>query len=248
MKRLTESQRLKTKKLAKNGMSLNKICNRMNLSKSLAYYWFRKVKEKKTKDIVINDSLETEIGEIMGAFAGDGSFFKDERYSYRVRFYLSRKEYNYAKKLNDLLSSIYKTYGRIYLYESVCILEVTRKRVIEHIREFLTWNGNRTLTIRLRKRPLEYSKNFLTGFCRGMVDTEGWICKNDLMISSISEGLINDMSKSLEILGISHMKTVWKAKERKNLRHAIFFNKKNTLDFASKIGFSNERKCAPDEI
>lgn len=245
MKRLKEIQKIKIIELSKRGMSLNKICKKLNISKSVTYYWFRKVNGKKIKELKIDDKLESEIGEIVGAFAGDGSFFKDKNYVYHIRFHLSKLEYQYVQKIKNLLENVYKIRARIYSAESVYIIEITRKAVAEHIKEFLSWHGKRTLTVKLKKTPTNYSLDFLKGFCRGLADTEGWICKNNLMIASISKNLINDLSTSLNILDVPHLKTVWKNKNRKNLRYAIFFNKQNTSIFEERIGFSNMRKIVP---
>ncbi|OGI12684.1 hypothetical protein A3K64_03875 [Candidatus Micrarchaeota archaeon RBG_16_36_9] len=245
MKRLKEIQRIKIIELSKKGVSLNRICKKLSTPKSATYYWFRKINGKKIKELKIDKNLESEIGEIIGAFAGDGSFFKDKNYVYHIRFHLSKLEYQYVQKIKKLLENIYKTRARIYSSESVYIIEITRKVVIEHIKEFLSWYGKRTLTVKLKKAPTNYSLDFLRGFCRGLVDTEGWICKNNLMIASISKDLINDFSASLNILDIPHLKTVWKNKNRKNLRYAIFFNKQNTMIFKERIGFSNMRKIMP---
>jgi len=74
---------MKIKKLAESGVSLNKISQKLTLKKSTTYYWFRKFSKNKMHKVKINRFLDEEIGEIIGAFCGDGNFYKDKRYQYR---------------------------------------------------------------------------------------------------------------------------------------------------------------------
>lgn len=238
------------KKMYKEGYSLEKISKKLNLGKSTVFYWYRKYKGPTIKKIEINETLEESIGEIVGAFAGDGNYYRGKRYSYRIRICLSGNELQYAEKLRDIIRSVYKNVlVRLYKCKNVFVVDVTRKEIIEHIKKYLLWDENRSLTIRLKNSPDNYSTQFLKGFCRGIVDTEGWVCKNNLMVASSSYRLIDDLSESLDILGINHMKTSWKQTNGNlNRRYVVFFNKKNTFDFKDKIGFSNikrERKLVP---
>jgi intein-encoded DNA endonuclease-like protein len=236
MKRLTETQRELIKKMAKDGLSLISIIKKIRLPKSVVYYWFVKEKGKKIKPIKICNDLEEEIGEIMGVFAGDGNFYLDSNYRYRIRFYLSKDEIKYAKKLNNLLKKVYGKCGNIIFYRNMLIIDIHGKAIIEHIKTFLQWEGKKTYSIRLKKDPSEYSLEFLRGFCRGVFNAEGWIFKNNLMMSSVSKTLINNISESLNLLKVPHLKTVWKSKAKKKLSYAIFFNKANTIIFLQKIG------------
>jgi hypothetical protein len=236
VRRLTEQQKSLIIKLASNGFSLNSIVKETKLPKSVVYYWFRKSVGKKIKTIKIHDNFEEEIGEIAGTFAGDGNFYLDSNYSYRIRFYFSRGEIEYANRLNNLLEKVYERCGNILPYKSVLIVDIHGKTIIEHIKKFLEWEGKKTYSVRLKHNPFEYSLNFLKGFCRGLIKAEGWILKNNLMVSCVSKSLIDNLSDSLDLLKIPHLKTVWKSKDNRKVRHAIFFNKKNTLTFFNRVG------------
>lgn len=236
MNRISKEQKHLIKKLARNGFSLNSIVKKTRLPKSVVYYWFRKTVGRKMKTVKIHNNLKEEIGEIVGAFAGDGNFYLDSNYRYRIRFYLSGDEIIYSKKLNNFLKKVYGKCGNIFSYKNMIIVDISGKAIIEHIKNFLKWEGKKTYSVRLKNDPSKYSLDFLKGFCRGLINTEGWILKNNLMISCVSESLIDNVSDSLDLLKIPHLKTVWKSKRKRNLRYAIFFNKENTLTFINRIG------------
>jgi hypothetical protein len=236
MRRLTEEQKKLIRKLAKNGFSLNFIAKKIRLPKSVVYYWFRKTVGRKMIVVKIDNSLEEEIGEIVGAFAGDGNFYLDSNYRYRIRFYLSSDEMEYAKNLNNLLKKVYGKEGNIISYRNMVIIDIFGKAIIEHIKNFLEWKGKKTYSVKLKSKPSSYSLNFLKGFCRGLIATEGWILKNNLMVSCVSKQLIDNLSESLNLLKIQHLKTVWRSGDKRELRYAIFFNKENTSTFLVKVG------------
>lgn len=241
MKRLNKTQISTIRKLTIAGNSVNKICKKLRLPKSVVYYWFRKERGVTFKQIKINENLEKEIGEIIGAFAGDGSFILDKNYKYKIRFYLSPDEIPYAKKIRKLLRDVYGKSGKMYIYENITIVEIFGKVIINHIHKFLTWENKKTYSVRLKGNINKLSLDFLRGFCRGLIDTEGWITKNNLMLSCVSDQLMNDLSNSLNILRIPHLKTSWKRKDE-NRHIALFFNKKNTIEFFKKIGSSNSKR------
>lgn len=240
MNRLTKSEVNTIKKLIKNGFSLNRISKEMNTSKSSIYYWYRQFSKNKIKNVVINRNLEEEIGEIVGAFCGDGNFYLGKKYTYRIRFFLSGNELEYSRNLNRRLLNIFGKSGNILKYSNLIIIDIFGKDIINFIKSFVKWDNNRTKSIELVNKPEKYSNKFLIGFCRGLFDTEGWIVKNNLMINCYSKNLMKNLSCSLNILEIPHLLTTWKRRDSSSF--AVFLKKENTIKYIDKIGSSNPRK------
>jgi len=241
MKRLNKKEISFIINSAKQGKSINFISKNLGLSKSVVYYWFRKEIGKKIKKVEINKNLKEEIGEIVGAFAGDGNFYLDKNYRYRIRFYFSKNEIKYAEKFNSILKKVYGKCGNIMKYRNVVILDICGKVIIDHIKNFLVWEDKKSYSVRLKNKPPNYSLDFLKGFCRGLIDTEGWVNKNNLMINCVSDILMQNISDSLKILQIPHLLTSWKRKN-KEPHFAIFLKKENTLKYFNEIGSSNSKR------
>jgi len=242
MKRLSKKQKELIKQLTMKGYSINKISSELKIPKSVVYYWYKKFFGKKFKEVQINDNFKEDIGEIVGAFAGDGNFYLDKKYRYRIRFSFSADETEYAKNISEKIKKIYGKPSRIYCYKNVTIVDIYGKKISEHIKSFLTWDKNKTATVRLTKPPSFHSLDFIKGFCRGLFDSDGWTTKNNLMISCISENLMKNLSESLKINDIPHLDTKWKGNDENKPRIAIFLDKKNTLEYMKRIGTSNSKR------
>lgn len=249
MRRLTQKERSLIKELSKRGLSINKICNKLHLKKSVVYYWFRKYVHKKNNKVKINYTLEEEIGEIIGAFAGDGNYYFDPRnYSYKIRFYLSPDEGKYAEKLSLKINKLFNKKPRIYKYSYIIIVEIISKDAANFLKNYLSWKKSKTHTVQLIRPTSKYSINFLKGFCRGLFDTDGWVTKNNLMISCVSDNLMEDLSYSLKSFSIQHKLTQWKRIDEPNPVKAITLDKQNTIKYFHLIGTSNsKRKMMPPQ-
>jgi len=138
---------------------------------------------------------------------------------------------DYAEKIKNLITRVYGRTATIYPQGKMFIVQISSKAIINNIKEFLIWDSNKTYSVQLKNPIDKYSKNFLKGFCRGLIKADGWITKNNLMISCTSDELMNDLSKSLEILKLPHLKTSWKRKDERKRQIALFFNKENTKKF-----------------
>lgn len=246
MKRF-DAQELKIlKKLIRGGFSLNKMAEILGRSKSSIYYWYKKLKGKKIKDVEINYDLLEDIGEIVGAFAGDGNYYCDSSYHHKIRIYLSPDEEKYATRLKEKMKKVFRKSPRVYRYPHIIIIEIISKKVLNFLRKYLRWKeGNKTHTIALKISPYNLPRKFLKGFCRGLFDTDGWVVKNNLMISCVSDSLMENLSCSLTILSIKHKFSEWKRKGERPVK-AIILDKKSTSRYFKIIGTSNpKRKVLP---
>ncbi len=88
--------------MRKSGKSLGYICRNLGLSKTTAYHHIRKHFGRSIKLIEIDTKSIEGIGEILGAFASDGSAVKN---GYQIRFYYGENEKEYVKSFASLLQA-----------------------------------------------------------------------------------------------------------------------------------------------
>lgn len=203
----TAEEKQKIRNLAARGQSVNTIKDKTGLPKSTVYYHFRKEVGQKQKENRLKIPEDEEVkGEICGIFAGDGNFYEDKNYKYRVKFTLNIND-NYWKELASFLEKSLdkkprvnhqKKYNRTNLrYES--------KELIDFLKKDLEWNEeDKTGTISLGKS--DQIHDFKIGFLRGLLDTDGFVSKkqNRITFNSISKDLTEDVSRILEEIQINH--------------------------------------------
>lgn len=112
--RLTKDEILTIKKLTYEGKSLNYLSKLLDLDKTTIYYQVRKFKPRIKKDFVVNLN-DFQIGELIGAFAGDGNYshkeydknFPKRSSHHKIRYSLTfSKEKEYADYLKRLLENV----------------------------------------------------------------------------------------------------------------------------------------------
>lgn len=187
-----------------NGESLNKISEELGIGKTTVYYYFRKIKGKTIKPISLNFNSLDEMGEILGIFAGDGHFQLDKNYTYTIRIYLGFDEMEYANDLVGLFSKCFGKKPMMRREHSVIILTYTSKDIYKFLKEYLQWGSNKTYSIRLKN--LNHDKNFLLGFIRGLIDTDGGVYKpkHRVQYGTISLLLARQVSEILDGLNLKY--------------------------------------------
>ena len=228
LQRLNKKEKAMIKKLAIQGWSLNKISRELRLPKSTVYYWFRKAVGRKIKKIEIKESLKEEIGEIVGAFAGDGNYYVDKKYHHRIRFHFGLNELELAKRIKNLIFKVYNKKMRLYFdfLQREIILRIYSKKIALHLKKYLWWRNKKVYTVKLRSEVESYSLDFIKGFVRGLIEAEGWIDKGNLKIACVSPDLIDNLSGALRLLKIPHSRTCWRSNEKnKKDRHAIILSR-----------------------
>lgn len=229
----------------KDGSSLNKVVSKFNLPKSTAYYYMKKIRGKKTKDVVLNEDKE-KIGEFVGIFSGDGSFFFDKkRGNYNINIYTWDKEEKYANYIKKLISDIFvNSTVRNYEGNSVICTRIQRKFAYLLLKQYLNWiKGEKTYTVNLKEDINDFDKQFLRGFVRGLIDTDGSVdTYGRIEFSSCSKNLCANMKKSLEILGFNPV--MWKrnrAPSRKDI-FSVVIKRKELSKYIEDINFGSEYK------
>jgi len=190
----------------REGKSINQISKELDVYKSTIYYHYKKIKGRKLKPIEFRTIPADEIGEIIGAFAGDGNFYKDKAYHYTVQFLFGYCSEEYARRFEQLLiNSFGKKPLRCRAGAGEFALRYRSKRLYLWIRERLDWDGKKTHSVCLRDLNA-HDKQFLIGFLRGLLDTDGHAVRKyrQIRFNTVSQTLANQISEILDILSISN--------------------------------------------
>lgn len=187
--------------------------------------------------IKFKPKLQNELGEFIGAFAGDGNFYVGKDKSYRVMLFLNQRETDYAEYLEETLYRLLGIKPHIWNYKRghMVYIILYRKAVYDIIKSFLSWReGEKTYTVKLRKRINEYSDDFLKGFISGLVSTDGSISfkahtkkRVKIEFSSVSKILVLQYQNALKKFGVNL--PLYKRFRGKNLIWFAETNKKATV-------------------
>ena len=247
--RFSEKDKLLIKKLTEKGESLKKVSELFNTGKSAIYYQTRKFRPRIKKEFISNLN-EFKIGELIGAFAGDGDYFhrkydknnSSKSSDYRITYYLTfSKEKEYALYLISMLKSL-NLNPHLYSNKSVFIIVVKSKEYAEFIKNYIIWDKNKTLSIRLKKRITEFSEEFLEGFARGLMDTDGFVESSNVSCACASEKLIDNLEQILSYFNIKYKRSIkFRAAPRSSL-HLIRVYADSLERYHNLIGFSNNHK------
>lgn len=250
MVRLSNEKISKIKNLSLEGMSLREIQKRTRLPLSTIQYHSPKRKKGRIKIVKIPKSNFT-IGEIMGAFAGDGyahTIISGRTHNHFVRFFLSYdKDQAYAKYLFNLLRKmnlnphIYNTkYKGKYSKIEVRVSSIKFK---EFISNYLKWRDKKKYTVSLREGINYYNKDFLRGFIRGLMDTDGFVEVYNVAFGVVSKKLALNFRDILNEFKVECSFKVRKDKRenRKDL-YLCRVPRRNLDRFNDLFSFSNPRK------
>lgn len=204
--RLSSHERHLIRKFYKKGYTITKISHKLNHAPSTVWRHLSGI-ENRITPVKFNKYLYSEIGEFMGAFAGDGSLDLSSG-SYKIKITLNEKEGEYAKYLVNIIHMVFNKNSNIWHFrkEHTLRLTVNGKKLIKIINKFLYFGKDKTHTIRLRKRINYYNKEFLKGYIRGLISTDGYINNSKslrIQYSSVSKNLAKNLYDILIALGIS---------------------------------------------
>ena len=148
-----------------------------------------------------------------------------------------------------------KEYIRKYLGQpSAFEIRICSIRFLEFIKDHLIWENykgsiqkyknskTKTYSVRLKYKLENYSHEFLLGFVRGLMDTDGFVKSNNIGCGVVSKKLIQNLEKILlknEI--ITNIKVIKRPPNRRDL-YLLIINKTYLNIYSEKIGFSNIRK------
>lgn len=238
------------RKLTDAGKSLNCLSDLLSAGKSTIYYQVRKFKPRIKKEFSVGLD-DFRIGELIGAFAGDGNYshstydskFQLKSTHHRIRYFLTfTKERAYADYLKGLLIRLNLNPHIIERDKSVLILTVNSKEYIEFIKTYLTWEKDKTYTIRLKEGISRYSDNFLRGFARGLMDTDGFLNQGNAVCACISEQLIDNLADIFLKFNFSITRRILARKGNSRPLYFVRVRRKSLESYEKIIGFSNSHK------
>ena len=171
------------------------------MNKSTLYYHYRKLFDKRTKDIVINFVSDEEIGELIGVFVGDGGYSIDKYGHYHISFYFSADEVPYTESISNFLSKRLGKAPNRYICPSCpskIILRYSSKLLIGFIKSYISWNGaKKSKSVSLQGTIGSYPDSFCIGFIRGLLDTDGYAGKYRRVTLSTASPYLNSQTKEI---------------------------------------------------
>ncbi|MDO8563467.1 MAG: LAGLIDADG family homing endonuclease [Nanoarchaeota archaeon] len=215
MSRLKKEVKTEIIHLIKSGKSLNKIIKETGIGKTTIYYYIRKIRGRKYKPIKINFNDDELIGEIIGLFAGDGYYLNNEKRSdYRIKIYFNSKE---DKLIEYYRTSFYKLttkFPGVVHSRSVKIMQMSGKSICNFVLGYLSFGKRKTATVSLKNKSYYKNKDFMKGFLRGLVDSDGYVRKGrkEIYYGSISKMLFKDFLKGLDIFNFRYKTYLQKSK------------------------------------
>jgi hypothetical protein len=152
-------------------------------------------KTHKYRKVRLNLDDQMALGEFIGLIAGDGGqSYYSKKGTYKVRLYLSSNQLSLLRHIMRLFRRLFSITPRVYNHQyrsrpyNMISVEVESKRIYEIITEHLSWNKakRRSGTIHLNNRE-SYSRDFLCGFARGLIESDGWVLHNQIGLKSTSK-------------------------------------------------------------
>lgn len=231
--------------MTKDGKSLREISRLVGKGKTTVYYYYKRLKPRRSKPFMMTLD-EGQIGEIIGAFAGDGSYYVS-RYKncvhHKVSYsFSSEKEVAYKNYIVSLLKQLNLNPFMVHHKRKCIIVVVNSRDFANYIIKYLAWEPRRSHTVRIKESLSCYSLDFLRGFARGIMDTECHVSNYNIITACTSEKLIDNLAEILDIFRIAYSrKIISRGAPRKDL-HKITIFRRSLEDYRLSIGFSNESK------
>jgi len=231
MIRLTRAEKNKIKSLVKKKKSLNQISQELRIKKTTVYYHFRKTKGMTISRPKIKIQSDIILGEIIGIFSGDGSqYFEPKGYHYQNRIHFGKKNIEYALYVKKLYE---KFFGKTFILkrdgETKLILETHSKEIYKFFHTYISFvSKDKSHTIFLR-RDHASSKKFVTGFLKGLLDTDGTVAKikNGIRIAYYTSSPILAQQISALLLSLGIKNNMSKISTRKSQYQVYVFKEYN---------------------
>jgi hypothetical protein len=238
----------------KKGISIPKICKKLQIGKSTVYYHYKKLKGKKYPKTIIPTNQRI-LGEFIGIFAGDGNrYYWKKNGAYSIRIYLhSIDDLEYSKYIAKLIEDNFNRSVSKYDDKKFnkTTLKFYSKDVFYLLEDYLDLSQRKTKDLQIKRDINTLSKEFQKAFIRGIIDTDGHY-KNDgrISISLIALKMIQQISNMLKALKIENKTYKIKKNPPENDLYELIIPRRFAPTYVSIIGFSNKRKnkSAPAEI
>ncbi|HLD12180.1 MAG TPA: LAGLIDADG family homing endonuclease [Candidatus Nanoarchaeia archaeon] len=235
------------KDMLKVDIPVYEISRKTSIYPSTLHYHYKKLYGLKLKKVNINFPSQEEIGEFMGIFAGDGSFYHDrKRGHYNIRVCTGYYETDYAQVLFDNFSKWFSKEPYVYYIQkdedlSAIITGYSSKEIYLFIKEYLVWEGKKSYSVRLKSLA---DKKLNLGFLRGLIDTDGNFHrpKNCLSFSTVSPKLATQVLLIIKQLFNIEASLYIAQEEGKADLYRISLYSKNAKNILEKIKPNNFNK------
>lgn len=166
---------------------------------------------RKYRKVIVNLNDQIALGEFIGIIAGDGGqSYYSKKGVYKVRIYLSSNQRSLLRHVIGLFQVLFSITPRVYNHQyrnrpyNMVSIEIESKKIYETITEYLAWSKvkRRSKTINL-KIPESYSTDFLCGFAKGLIESDGWVQHNQIGLKSVSKSLAVNFYNILRKLGFN---------------------------------------------
>lgn len=227
--------------LIKKDYSIPKISKKLNISRSTIYYHYKKIKGKKYIQITIpkDDSI---LGEFLGIFSGDGSFYYDKKYwHYTMTIKLHAIDDRiYSEYVTRLIEKNFNKKVRTYQKENALTLAFYSKDIFNIINKYLNIYPRKTYDIYIKDSLDKLSNEFLLSFTRGLIDTDGHSKKDGRIVLCLaSKKMVYQVSSILNKFDIKNKIYI---RNGKVLHYEMIVPRKEVIKYLRLIGFSNKRK------
>ncbi len=168
-------------------------------------------KPRSYRKVIVNLNDQMALGEFIGIIAGDGGqSHYNKKGAYKVRIYLSSNQSFLLRHVIGLFQTLFSITPRVYNHQyrnrpyNMVSIEIESKKIYETITEYLTWSTleRRSKTINLNTPEL-YSTDFLCGFAKGLIESDGWVYSNQVGLKSTSKSLAVNFYNILRKLGFN---------------------------------------------
>ncbi len=127
--------------------------------------------------IKINALSDSEKGYLIGLYFGDGYLHYDKGRHYRINFYFNPKKDCDIVNYTILLLKKIQLSPYTMLHHSCIIVRVNSKLFYNFLKFF-------------QLQVYEANENFILGFLSGLIDSDGYVRKGDIVISNKSKKLL----------------------------------------------------------
>ncbi len=188
-----------------SGYSLKDLSEKYGYCKGNLHYHLNKINVLRKNSLVKVLCLKDDkiIGIFVGLWMGDGSKFMDKG-AYAIRIHLDKRRESLAKLIQDMLYRLFKKEHVRFVHQegNRAMIRFFSKFIYNFIDEYVSYESNKCLTIRLKKQLTNYSLEFLQGLLVGLMLSDGYF-KREFVFSSISLALGVQMMFLLRKFGFS---------------------------------------------
>ncbi len=220
-------------KFCPRNRTLGKICNHLGIDFNL----FVQKHCKPNSEIRLPKEIGWELAQLIGYFAGDGSFEEE-----RLSFFEEREEI--ANEYEKLAARVFNanTSVRFRKTKNYFTIRVYGKAIIRYLRGNFPELNSKSIPKKVLKSP----DRILAGFLRGLFDAEGYVSHKKVALGMNNEKLVKQVQLALLRFGI--LAGIHRYDNRKNpysnkIRFTVQLSEKKSIElFKEKIGFSSTEK------